>query len=341
VSDRPLRIAQIAPVGCPIAPDVGESVEMLVWTLCEELGARGHDVTVFATGDSRSSARVESIYAHSYEQDDSVWDWSLAEALHAAEAFCRAEEFDVLHLHTDCGLASATVAGRGVVHTTHVAMGSELIGALRRHERIHVVAPSAHQAAPLAGRANVSVIPHGIPVQRFPFRSDPDDYLLFLGRMLPDKGPLQAVDVARAAGLPLVLAGPLEEGFDEQIAPHLDGPGVSYVGRVDLEERDRLLGGAAALLYPIQYPEPFGLVVIEALACGTPVLATALGAVPELVEPGLTGYLADTPDELAERVGAALALDRAGVRDRARERFDVSAMVDAHETLYRQVAGAS
>jgi glycosyltransferase involved in cell wall biosynthesis len=333
-----LRIAQIAPVAGRVAPDVGQSVQALVWTLCEGLQQRGHEVTLFATGDSRSSARLEAVYPHGYEHDDSVWDWQLAEALHAAEAFCRSQDFDVLHLHTDSGLASATVAGSAVVHTTHVAMGAELIGALRRHERIHVIAPSAHQAEPLAGRANVSVIPHGIDVDRFPFQADPGDYLLFLGRMIPDKGPLQAVEVADGANLPLVLAGPPEDGFAELIAPLLDRRNVRYVGAVSPEERDLLLSGAAALIYPIQYPEPFGLVVVEALACGTPVLATALGAVPELVEPGVTGYLGTTSAELARLVGAALALDRGRVRERARARFDVRAMIEAHEALYARVA---
>jgi glycosyltransferase involved in cell wall biosynthesis len=340
VSEHPLRIAQIAPVGSPVGPDAGESVEALVWTLSEELHARGHHVTLFATADSRSSARVRAIYPHGYEHDDSVWDWSLAEALHAAEAFRRAEEFDVLHLHTDRGLASATLAGSAVVHTTHVAMGAELLGALRRHERIHVVAPSEHQAKALAGRANVSVIPHGVHVDRFPFQPDAGEYLLFLGRMIPDKGPLEAIEVARATGVPLVLAGPPDDESEEQIAPHLDAPGIKFVGRVPPRQRDRLLSEAAALLYPIQYPEPFGLVVIEAIACGTPVLATAIGAAHELIEPGLTGYLAATAAELTELVGAALGLDRARVRARARERFDVRSMVDAYEALYERLAEA-
>jgi len=319
---------------------VGESVEALVWTLSEELVARGHEVTLFATADSRSSARVQSIYPRGYEHDDSVWDWSLAEALHAAQAFFRAEEFDVLHLHSDRGLASATVARAAVVHTAHVEMGAELIGALRRHQRIHVVAPSEHQAEALAGRTNVSVIPHGVDVDRFPFQPDAGDHLLFLGRMIPDKGPVEAIEVARATGVPLVLAGPPDDDFDARIAPHLDAPRIEYVGRVLPRERDRLLSEAAALLYPIQYPEPFGLVVIEAIACGTPVLATAVGAVPELIEPGLTGYLAPTAAELTGLVGAALGLDRARVRARARERFGMPAMVDAHEALYERVSAA-
>jgi glycosyltransferase involved in cell wall biosynthesis len=152
--------------------------------------------------------------------------------------------------------------------------------------------------------------------------------------MIEDKGPAKAIEIARAAGMPLILAGPAEEGFDEHIAPLVDGREVTYVGRVDPPERNRLLAGAAALLYPLLYPEPFGLVVIEAMACGTPVLATALGAVPELVEPGLTGYLAPSWEDLAALIPRALELDRPAIRERAVERFDYTRMVDLHEQLY-------
>jgi glycosyltransferase involved in cell wall biosynthesis len=158
--------------------------------------------------------------------------------------------------------------------------------------------------------------------------------------MIEDKGPAQAIEIARAAKMPLVLAGPAEEGFDEQIAPLIDGRQITYVGRVEAPERDRLLAGAAALLYPLLYPEPFGLVVIEAMACGTPVVAVGIGAVPELVDPGLTGYLAPSWEGLAELVPKALALDRAAIRARAVERFDYKRMVDQHEELYHRLAEA-
>jgi glycosyltransferase involved in cell wall biosynthesis len=157
--------------------------------------------------------------------------------------------------------------------------------------------------------------------------------------MIPDKGPGEAIEIARAAGMPLVLAGPAEDGFEETIEPRIDGKQIRYVGRVAPSERDQLLAGAAALVYPLLYHEPFGLVPIEAMACGTPVLATALGAVPELVEPGLTGYLAGSWDELSELVPSALELDRNRIRERAIERFGYRRMVDEHEALYQRLAG--
>jgi glycosyltransferase involved in cell wall biosynthesis len=215
-------------------------------------------------------------------------------------------------------------------------MEPAVVAGYRRLTQVQLVAVSEFQARSYEGRPNIELIPHGIETDAFPF-GERGDYLLFLGRMIEDKGPLKAIEIARTVGMPLVLAGPAEDGFDEKLAPQINGREITYVGRVEPAERDRLLAGAAALLYPLLYPEPFGLVVIEALACGTPVLAVGIGAVPELIEPGLTGYLADSWDGLAELVAPTMALDRRTIRDRAIERFDYRRMVDRHEELYRRI----
>jgi glycosyltransferase involved in cell wall biosynthesis len=224
------------------------------------------------------------------------------------------------------------------VHTHHVHVEPGVIDAYEREPRVQLVAVSEFHASAYAGCPNVELIGHGIDTDTFPFGSDGGEYLLFLGRMIRNKGPAEAIEIARTAGMPLVLAGPADDGFDETVAPLVDGEQIRYVGRVAPPERDQLLAGAAALLYPLLYHEPFGLVPVEAMACGTPVLATSLGAVPELVEPGLTGYLAGTWQDLAELVPQALALDRRAIRERAVERFDFRPMVDAHESLYRRLA---
>jgi glycosyltransferase involved in cell wall biosynthesis len=333
-----LRIAQIAPVGTAVHPGVGESVEQLVSLLCEELTRRGHDVTLFATGDSRTSARLCSLYERGYEHDEQLWDWDFTESMHVGHAYARAHEFDIVHCHSErFGLPFVPFVRTPNVHTYHVEMGPSVIDAYNRSPHVQLVTVSRFQARAFNGRPNVELIPHGIDTRSFPL-GEGGDQLLFLGRMIGDKGPAEAVAIARAAGMRLVLAGPEEEGFEELVAPLVDGEQVVYVGRVGLDERNGLLASSAALLYPLRYPEPFGLVMVEAMACGTPVLGVGIGAVPEIVEPGLTGYLADEWEDLAALVPQARALDRRRIRDRAVERFDVQTMVDAHEALYRRLA---
>lgn len=339
--DGPLRIAQISSVGSEVRRGVGESVEQLVALLCDELVRRGHEVTLFATGDSRTRAELRFYFQRGYEYDEELWDWQFTEYMHVGHAYAQAEEFDVVHCHSyHFGLPFAPFVRTPNVHTHHVQMEPGVIAAYRRQSEVQLVTVSAFQAAIYAGRANLELIPHGIETSAFPFGSGDGGYLLFLGRMIPDKGPAEAVEIARQAGMPLVLAGPETEWFKENVAPNIDGEKITYVGRVHAPERDRLLAGAAVLLYPLLYPEPFGLVVIEALACGTPVVATGVGAVPELVEPGVTGYLAESWTGLAELVPRALELDRRVIRARAAERFDYKTMVDRHEALYRRMVSA-
>jgi len=335
----PLRIAQIAPAGTAVRRGVGESVEQLVALICDELVARGHQVTLFATGDSLTSAELRFYFERGYEFDEELWDWQFTEYMHVGQACAHADEFDVIHCHSyHFGLPFAPFVHIPNVHTHHVQMEPGVIAGYRRVPHVHLVAVSQFQSQLYAGRPNVEMIPHGIETEAFPLGTGSGGYLLFLGRMIKDKGPTQAIEVARRAGMPLVLAGPAEEGFDESVAPQVDGHRITYVGRVEAAERDRLLADAAALVYPLLYPEPFGLVVIEAMACGTPVLGTSIGAVPELIEHGLTGYLADSWEGLVDLIPNALELDRAAIRNRAVERFDYRRMVDRHEDLYRRLA---
>lgn len=339
MSARSLRIAQISPIGVATRRGSGESVEELVAVLCDELVARGHDVTLFATGDSETSAKLCHFFARGYEYNENLWDWQFTEYMHVGQAYAHADRFDVIHCHSyHFGLPFVQFVRTPNVHTHHVEMEPEVVAAYLRLTDVHLVAISKFQAQIYAQRPNVELIPHGVDTAAFPFGESGGDYLLFLGRMIEDKGPAKAIEIARQVDMPLVLAGPPEDGFDESVAPEIDGQQIRYVGRVDSSERDRLLSGAAALLYPLLYPEPFGLVPIEAMACGTPVLATSIGAVPELVEPGVTGYLAPSWEGLVDLVPRALQLDRRTIRERAVERFDSMRMVDAHEALYRRLA---
>ena len=334
-----LRIALVAPVGTAVGPGVGESVEQLVYLLAEELVHRGHHVTLFATGDSTTSAELRSLWDRGYEYDEELWDWQFTESMHVAAAYAQAHEFDVIHCHSyHFALPVTPFVTTPNVQSHHVEMSPAIVNAYRRLDHIQLVVASRFQARHFSDRPNVALIPHGIDTKAFPHGDGSGGYLLFLGRMIRDKGPARAVAIAKEVGMPLVLAGPAEDHFDEEVAPLIDGEQVSYVGRVEPAERDRLLAGAAALVYPLLYPEPFGLVVIEAMACGTPVVAPRIGAVPELVEPGVGGCLAESVDGLAALIPAALELDRERIRAQAIERFDFRRMVDDHERLYVRLA---
>ena len=333
-----LRIAQIASVSTAVRRGAGESIQQLVALLCDELVARGHSVTLFATGDSSSAADLRFYYEQGYEYDEELWDWQFTEYMHVGQAYAQAREFDVVHCHSyHHGLPFVPFVDAANVHTHHVEMEPGVIAAYGRLSQVQLVMVSDYQAQMYGDRPNLELIPHGIDTAEFPFGRGQDGHLLFLGRMIEDKGPAQAIEIARAVDMPLILAGPADEDFDDTIAPLIDGRQITYVGSVEPEERNRLLAGAAALLYPLLYPEPFGLVVIEAMACGTPVLGVGIGAVPELVEPGLTGYLAPAWEGLPELVRPALELDRQAIRDRAVERFHYTGMVDRHEALYRRL----
>lgn len=341
MSRRPgsLRIAQIAPVAGPVSPGAGESVEQVVSLLTEGLIARGHEVTLYATSDSETGARLRAVEPRGYDHEEGIWDWYRAESFNAAMAFRHARDHDVIHAH-NChfALPFAGLTRTPLVDTPHTEIAPEVVAEYRRRPEVHVVAISAFQRRSLGDRANVSIIPHGIEFSAFPFAPRAQGHLLFLGRMVADKGPAEAIRIARTAGMPLILAGSAQDGYDITAQRAVDGEQIRWVGRVDSEARNQLLAGAVALLFPTVYPEPFGLVLLEAMACGTPVLASDLGAAPEIVETGVTGFTATSWEGLAERVGAAAALDRAEVRRAAGRRFAAELMIDRHEALYRQIA---
>jgi glycosyltransferase involved in cell wall biosynthesis len=303
--------------------------------------ARGHDVTLFATADSTTSARLHAEAPAGYEEDDDV-DAKVSEALHIAAVFERADEFDVISNQFDfLPLAFSRLVRTPVVTTVHGFSSERIVPVYRAYDDIaHYVSisdsdrhPSLHYAA---------TIHHGIELERFSVGSGDGGYLLFLGRIHPDKGTATAIEVAARAGVPLVIAGVVqdEDYFADEVAPRIDGSSVTFVGPVGPAERDRLLGGAMALLHLIDFDEPFGLSVVESLATGTPVIANARGSMPELLDDGVTGFLVRGADDAVAVVGRLDRLDRAACRRTARTRFSAERMVADYEALFARVAAA-
>jgi glycosyltransferase involved in cell wall biosynthesis len=339
----PLRIAHVAPVATTIPPPKSGSVESMTSLLTEGLVARGHQVTLFATADSTTSATLSSIYSHGYWHDQNMWPWELYEMLNLAAAVERAREFDIIHYEAayyPMSLAFTRLSPSPIVQTLHHSPSAAEVALWSRYPEAPFVAISNEQAELLAGANVVATVLHGIDTDNFTFHETPDDYLLFLGRFTEGKGVLQAIAVARRVGMRLVLAAAEDDYYREKIAPHVDGVHVVYHGEADFPTKVKLYGGARALLYPIQAREPFGLVLAEAMACGTPVAALDRGAVREIVDDGVTGVVFGDLDQMAAGLARVCSLDRRRVRQRAVERFGVERMVNEYVAVYRRIVEA-
>lgn len=340
---EPLRIAHISPVATTIPPPKSGSVEQMTSWLTEGLVERGHDVTLFATGDSTTTAKLHAIYPHGYWHDENMWPWELYEMLNLAAAVERARDFDIIHYEAayyPMSLAFARLSPTPIVQTLHHSPSSAEIALWSRYPEAPFVAISKEQANLLSGLNVIDVVLHGIDTDSFAFRETPDDYLLFLGRFTEGKGVLQAIEVARRIGMRLVLAAAEDEYYHAKVAPHVDGRHVVYFGEADHDAKVKLYGGARALLYPIQAREPFGLVLAEAMSCGTPVAALDKGAVREVVDDGVTGIVFDDLQQMVDDLPRVFDIDRRRVRERAVARFGLDRMVDEYAAVYRRIVEA-
>jgi glycosyltransferase involved in cell wall biosynthesis len=337
---RALRIAQVAPVAQAIPPVRSGSVETMTDLLVRGLVARGHEVTLFATGGSRTPARLHARHARGYDEDPSLWPWELCELFNLAAACERAGAFDVIHYQAryyPMSLAFSRISPTPVLQTLHHLPSSEEVALWSAYPEAPFVAVSQAQAAALTGLNVVATIHHAVDDSALPLHDEPQDYVLFLGRFTEGKGVLEAIEVARRTGVRLVLAAAENEYYREMIAPHVDGDRVRYAGEAGHDAKAALLGGARALLYPVQAGEPFGLVLAEAMMCGTPVAALDRGAVSELVDAGISGLVFDSVEAMVAGLADVLALDRRSVRARAVERFGPDRMVDAYVHAYEQL----
>jgi glycosyltransferase involved in cell wall biosynthesis len=334
-----MKIGVIASIAHRLPPKHYGPWEQIASTLTEGFVTRGHEVTLFATADSKTSATLHGTAPAGYEESDQI-DAKVWEALHIASAFERAAEFDLLANHFDfMPLTYSRLVATPVVTTIHGFSSARILPVYRAYDDIaHYVAISDADRDP--SLTYEATIHHGIDLTGFTYMPDPGEYLLFLGRIHPHKGAHRAIEVARRAGLPLVIAGIVQDEnyFRDAVQPNIDGAAVSYLGPVGPAVRDALLGGARALLHLISFAEPFGLSVIESLATGTPVIATPLGSMPEILRNGSTGFLVEDTEAAVAAVGALGIISRAVCRAEAVARFGADRMVDDYLTLFERVA---
>jgi glycosyltransferase involved in cell wall biosynthesis len=332
-----LRIGVLASIAHRTPPLSYGPWEQVASTLAEGLVALGHDVTLFATADSLTRGRLVSVADHGYDEGP-PYDVKVVEGLHLANAFEAAADLDVLSNQFDfLPLTYTRLVPTPVVTTVHGFSSEAIVPVYRRYdERVHYVSISDSDRHPDLSYA--ATIHHGIDLGRFTYAEQGGDYLLFLGRIHPHKGTHLAIEVARRAGLPLVIAGIVHDQayFRDEVEPRLSEQ-VTYVGPVGPDERDRLLGGAKALLHLISFAEPFGLSVVEAMATGTPVIALSRGSMPELVVDGVTGFLVDDLESAVAAVARVDGLSRQDCRSHDETRFSAERMVRAYAELFERV----
>jgi glycosyltransferase involved in cell wall biosynthesis len=332
-----MRIAMVSTPFVPVPPPTYGGTELIVDELVRSLEAAGHDVTLFATGDSRARD-LRFLF------DRAVWppdpELERRHNIAAARVIARGG-FDVVHAHMAAMLSSGIALGAPLVYTVHHDQVPRLTELYRRRPDVHYVAISHRQAA-LEPQLTWNVIHHGLDPSRFPLGSGEGDYAIFLGRFSPCKAPDLAVAAARAAGVPIHLAGEIHSSEDAgpvwrgEVERVLSLPGVVHVGKVGGVRKTRLLCEGRALLMPLRWEEPFGLVMIEAMLCGTPVLAFPRGSAPEIVEDGLTGFLVDDVDEMASVLAHMDKFDRVSCRRRAQERFSAARMASEYQRIYEK-----
>ncbi len=335
-----MKVAMLSPVWFPVPPEAYGGIESIVSLLTEGLVARGVDVTLFASGDSTTAARHVHVFdeAPSNRIGETFWELN-----HAMACLSRLDEFDLVHDHTGLlGLTLFGLTGTPLLHTVHGPLddtaGDMYRTACSVTRRVGLVSLTRAQRRPLPNLPWVANIDNAIDPARYPFDPRPGEGLLFLGRMSPSKGAHSAIEVARRAGRPLRIAGKCrepgeQEYFDQAVKPHLDGQ-IEYVGEVSHEEKCRLLCEAHALLVPIEWEEPFGLVMIEAMASGTPPIALNRGSVPEVIDHGRTGMIGNDLDAMAAAVEQAALLDPLELRREVEQRFSPERMLDNYLVAY-------
>src|SRR5712672_1130776 len=335
-----MRIAQMAPLAESVPPKLYGGTERVVAWLIDELVNLGHEVTLFASGDSKTSAQLHAVWPRALRLGRPRTDPMVAQAALLEAVARHATEFDVIHTHIDwLQLPLLSRLGVPFLTTCHGRMDLPGFGdVVSRFPEAPFVSISDNQRAPLPEANWIGTAYHGLPPDLFQPTFEAGSYLAFLGRLTAEKGPEAAIRIAQAAGMPLRIAAKVPRGersyFKEQLEPQIDGKQVQLTGEVNDEAKQQFLAGAAALLFPIDWPEPFGLVMIEAMACGTPVIAFRSGSVPEVIDDGITGLVVDGETEAIQAVSRVGALDRRQVRARFEQRFTARRMAEEYVRHY-------
>lgn len=339
-----MRIAQVAPLWERVPPPAYGGIELVVGLLTDELVRRGHEVTLFASGDSITLAKLESVHPQAMRLDPKIKEYGVYEMLQLSKVYERAQEFDVIHSHMGCAaLPYANFVKTPTVHTLHGIFtpdNEKLFAYARRQPFVSISNSQREDRLELNCLATVY---NGIDPAIYDFKPQPQDppYLAFLGRLSPEKGPHLAIEIAKRAGWQLKLAGKVDvvdrDYYAEKIEPLIDGEQIQYLGEANHEQKCKLMSNAVATLFPITWREPFGLVMIESMATGTPVIAMRMGSTPEIVADGRTGFLCDSVEECVAALDRIGEIDRQACRDHVMANFSVQRMVDGYEAVYHQL----
>lgn len=340
-----MRVAQIAPLWESVPPPAYGGTELIVSLLTDELVCRGHEVTLFASGDSHALAKLQPGCETALRSlDVTPQTYAVQEQAQLSRVFGSAHEFDIIHSHVDfAAFPYADLVKTPVVHTLHGALLSAVERVFIQYAHQNFVSISNAQRRPQLGINYVATVYNAISTDKFTFYPQAADppYLAFLGRMSPEKGPHLAIEIAKRAGWPLKMAGKVDAAdrdfFEQEIAPNFDGQQIEFLGEANHEQKNRLVGGAAAFLFPITWPEPFGLVMAESMACGTPVIAMTLGSAPEVIVEGQTGFLGHTVEDCIAAIAKIPSINRQTCRNHVLTHFDLDRMVDDYEQVYQNL----
>jgi glycosyltransferase involved in cell wall biosynthesis len=339
-----MRIAQIAPLWERVPPPTYGGTELVVSLLTEELVRRGHEVTLFASGDSITNAKLEAVHTRALRLDQSVREAAIYEMLQLSQVYERANEFDVIHSHMGCAaLPYASLVKTPTIHTLHGIFTPDNEKLFTHARRQPFVSISDSQREPRLELNCVATVYNGVDTSTYRFYPQPSDppYLAFLGRLSPEKGTHLAIEIAKRSGWTLKIAGKVDavdvEYYENEIKPHIDGEQIQYLGEANHVQKNVLLGNAVATLFPITWREPFGLVMIESMASGTPVIAMDLGSTSEVIAHEKTGFLCNSVEDCLEGLANIDRIDRQDCRQHVEDYFSVRQMVDGYEAVYQKI----